>query len=393
MRGGATAEQNIKNLRLHSTKLTQLPLMEQKENLLDLLRVLLQWKKTILYTCVGIGLLTVLVSLLLPNYYQSTTIFYAASMDQAKPGHIFGTSTTDTDFYGNDHDNDRLMTIAESNELATYLINKFDLYTHYEIDTTDERASYKVKKKFFKYFNVTKTKRDAIELSMEDIDPLLAADIVNTGREKVDKLYTKVVQEQLVTLKNSLMKNIEGKEIRLQVISDSLLAIKSKFGIYDATSQGEFFAEQLLTTESKLSRESAKLSAFQKISSIPRDTISILKALVAGYKNELQLLRTKQVLFNRGLSSVSVFEREQKELANRLSFQKIQLNQLITANETPMSGINLIEAGAVPVMKSRPKRSIIVVSAVLISFLFSVIGILLFDAYQEVDWKALWRGE
>ena len=115
--------------------------------------------------------------------------------------------------------------------------------------------------------------------------------------------------------------------------------------------------------------------------------------MVSGYNNELQLLKEKQLLFNKGLSRVTVLEREQKELANRLSFQKIQLNQLITANEIPMTGINLIETGAVPVMKSRPRRSIIVLSAVLISFLFSVIGILLFDAYKEVDWKGLWAGE
>ena len=107
----------------------------------------------------------------------------------------------------------------------------------------------------------------------------------------------------------------------------------------------------------------------------------------------MTLLKEKQALFNKGLSSVNILEREQKELSNRMSFQKIQLNQLITAQETPLSGINLIEAGAVPVMKSRPKRSIIVISAGLIAFLFSVVGILLFDAYEDVDWKALWNGE
>lgn len=367
--------------------------MQQKENLLDILRVLLQWKKPILYTCLGLGILSALTSLLLPNYYQSTTIFYAASMDQAKPGHIFGTATTDTDFYGNDHDNDRLLTIAESNDVATYLIDKFDLYTHYDVDTTDERASYKVKKKFFKYYSVLKTKRDAIELSMEDINRVQAAAIVNTAREKVDELYTKVIREQLGTLKHSMEKNIVEKEKVLQQISDSLLVVKNKYGVYDATNQGEVFAQQLLTTDSKLNRESAKLKAFSQINSIPRDTIAYLKAMVAGYNKELQLLKEKQQLFNQGLSRVTVLEREQKELANRLSSQKIQLNQLITTNEAPMTGINLIEAGAVPVMKSRPKRSIIVLSAMLISFLFSVFGILLFDAYKEVDWKALWTGE
>jgi len=367
--------------------------MEQKENLIDILRILLRWKKPILYTCLGIGGLTALISLLLPNYYESTTIFYAASMDQAKPEQIFGTSTNNTSFYGNDHDNDRLLTIAESNELATYLIDKFNLYDHYDIDTTNQRAAFKVKEKFYKYYQVLKTKRDAIELSVEDTDPEQAAAIVNAARDKVDELYVKIIRGQLTTLEQSLIKNIDDKETSLQVVNDSLLAAKTRYGIYDAENQGEVFAQQLLRVESKLSRESAKLETFGRLRSVPRDTISFLKAAIAGYKKELQLLEKKQILFNKGLSDVTILERQQKELANRLSYQKVQLNQLVTASETSLSGINLIEAGTVPVMKSRPKRSIIVVSAVLMAFLFSVIGILLFDAYKEVDWKALWVGD
>ena len=176
---------------------------------------------------------------------------------------------------------------------------------------------------------------------MEDVDPVQAANIVNAAREKIDAIYTKVIRDQLGTLKSSMDKNIGEKEKRLQVISDSLLVVKNRFGIYDATSQGEVFAEQILTAESKMNRENAKLQALQKISTIPRDTINLLRAVVAGYDKELQLLKEKQALYNRGLSKVNVLEREQKELSNRLSFERIKMNQLITASETPMTGINL----------------------------------------------------
>ena len=361
--------------------------MAQKENLLDIVKVLFQWKKPIAYLCIGIGVLTTLISLLLPNYYQSTTIFYASSMDQAKPGHIFGTSTTDTDFYGNDHDNDRLLTIAGSNEVADYIIERFDLYAHYDIDTTNEKAPFKVKEKFAKYYNVIKTKRDAIELSMEDIDKEQAAQIVNAAREKIDELYTKVVKDQLNELKASLEKNIADKERSLAQVSDSLIHYRNTYGVYNTLSQGEVFAEQILSTESKLSRESARLSALEKNRAVSRDTINLLKANTLGYRNELKTIQEKLMLFNQGISKVTVLEREQKELGNRLGFQKVQLSQLLTTTESAMSGINLIEAGTVPVMKSRPKRSLIVVSAVLATFLFSVIGVLLFDTYKDVDWQ------
>jgi len=361
--------------------------MEKKENLLDIVKVLYQWRKPILYLCIGIGLLTALISLLLPNYYASTTTFYAASMDQAKPGQIFGTSTAETDFYGNDRDNDRLLTIAESKELVTYMIQQFDLYTHYEIRPTAKDAAFKVNEKFLKHYTVTKTKRDAIQLSIEDTDREKAALMVNAARVKVDEQYIKIVTDQLTTLKGSLEKNIQEKDKTLQQISDSLQIIRNRYGIYSATNQGEVIAEQLLTTESKLIRESAKLAALGKMATISRDTLSLLRADVKGYEQEVKALKEQLTLFNQGLSTVLILERQQKEVSNRLGFQKIQLNQLITAFDSPLTGINLIEAGTVPTRKSRPSRSIIVISAVMISFIFSIIGLLLFDAYKEVDWK------
>jgi len=362
--------------------------MEQRENLLDIIKVLFQWKKPIIYLCLGIGLLSALLSLLLPNYYQSTSIFYVASLDQTKPGQIFGTSTSDSDFYGNDHDNDRLLTIAESNEVADYIIQKFDLYKHYDIDVTNEKAPFKVKEKFFKYYKVMKTKRDAIELSMEDIDREQAANIVNEARVKIDELYIKVVKNQLEKLKQSLKKNIQEKQNNIAQVNDTLMYYRNTYGVY-TESQGEIFAEQLLTTDSKLLREQTRLSALEKNPSVSRDTIDLMRATVQGYKNELKTLQEKVHLFNKGVSKVNVLEREEKELGNRLGFQKIQLSQLQTTIDSPISGINLIEAGTIPVIKSRPKRSIIVVSAVLISLIFSIIGVLLFDVYKDVDWKEI----
>ncbi len=381
----------VQSSRSRANAQTQFSRMEQRENLLDIIKVLFQWKKPIIYLCLGVGLLSALLSLLLPNYYQSTSIFYAASMDQAKPGQIFGTSTTDTDFYGNDHDNDRLLTIAESNDVADYLIQKFDLYTHYDIDTTNEKAPFKVKEKFFKYYKVMKTKRDAIELSMEDTDKEQAANIVNEARAKIDELYIKVVRDQLEKLQQSLQKNIEEKENNIAQINDTLIHYRNTYGVYSTEAQGEKFAEQILSTESKLARESARLATLEKNPTISRDTIALMKAMAQGYKNELKSLQEKMQLFNKGVSKVTVLEREEKELGNRLGFQKVQLSQLETTVNSPISGINLIEAGTVPVMKSRPKRSIIVVSAILISLIFSVIGILLFDAYKDVDWGEVLR--
>ena len=366
--------------------------MEQKENLLDVLTIFFKWLKPITRLCIGVGVGTAIISLFLPNYYESVTIFYVASVDQAKPGQIFGTSTRDIDFYGDDRDNDRLMTIAESGELAEYIIKKFDLYNHYDIDPTAERAAFKVKQKFFKHYTVMKTKRDAIELSVEDKDKELAATMVNAIRNRVDEVFVKVIRGQLSALKATLNKNIEEKGLILKEIDDSLVVLRSKYGIYNIESQGEVFADQILSTEAKLASEEARFTALKTTKSVPADTLALLKASIAGYKNGLDNLKTKLKAFNEGQSAVLVLEGQQREMSNKLSYEKVQLNKLETAYDSNISAINLIEAGAIPTIKSRPKRSLIVISAVLITFIFSFIGILLFESYRHVNWKAILSG-
>ena len=158
------------------------------DNLLGVLKTLFKWKKQIFLVCLIAGIGSVIISLLLPVYFQATTVFLAASPDQAKPELIFGSGTLEGEYYGNENDIDRILTIAESSELFDFLIDTFNLYQHYKIDSTANRAPYRVKKKLAKLYDVAKTKRDAIELSVEDQDKELAAAIANTARRKINEI-------------------------------------------------------------------------------------------------------------------------------------------------------------------------------------------------------------
>ena len=61
--------------------------------------------------------------------------------------------------------------------------------------------------------------------------------------------------------------------------------------------------------------------------------------------------------------------------------------QLRIAYNTKISALILVESAKVPIVKSRPKRSIIVFSAAMIALIFSIIGVLLIDNYKNVNWN------
>jgi len=59
---------------------------------------------------------------------------------------------------------------------------------------------------------------------------------------------------------------------------------------------------------------------------------------------------------------------------------------LSTALAADVPSILIVELAEVPVLKSRPKRSILVLAAGAIAFIIGVFGVLLFNAYQENKW-------
>lgn len=367
--------------------------MDKKDNLLSVISTLFKWKKTILYTCGIAALGSILISLLLTTYYQSTTVFFAASPDLAKPEHIAGTSVKDMDYYGNENDIDRILTLAESNEVIDHLIQKFNLYKHYEIDSTAVKAPFKVRKAFMKLYNVTKTKRDAIELSMEDEDPELAAQIANEARNRIDEIGRNLIKSSLAKLINTTKKSMVIKEESLKELGRTLIESRSNYNIISSLASSEALADLSITSESRLTQTASRLEFLRKNPRVPRDTIAMLEAKVSSMRVGMDSLNKRMARFTEGMSIVDVLSEQHEEANEQLGKDKERFKQLEAAYNSDISAIILVEKAGVPVVKSRPTRSLIVIAAVFLAFILSVIAILLLDTYKDVNWKKITEGE
>lgn len=364
--------------------------MENKENLLGVLATLLKWRKPILRLCLIAGIGTALISFIfLPNYYQSTTTFYAASPDYGKPNPV-GQLELDRDIYGEDTDNDRILTIASSNEVAGYLIEKFDLYTHYDIDPSKRKSKDKVRKKFRKLYNVEKTKFEAIEISVEDKDSLMAARIANAARIRTDEIAQTLIKESHLNLLNSFLASFEEKKALIVSLGDSLSVVREKYQVYNAYTQGELLAQMVAKQRGQLIRAKAKMDILKTgRSRSARDSVLYLRAQVSGFEQEVESLEANLKLFNSGMSLVNELEDGHREAREQLSIDREKYKNLKAVYESHIPTIMVVENGDVPVVKSRPFRSLIVITAVLITFILSLIGVLILENYQDVDWKKL----
>ncbi|MEZ5041441.1 MAG: Wzz/FepE/Etk N-terminal domain-containing protein [Saprospiraceae bacterium] len=363
--------------------------MDHKDNLLGILRTLFKWKKPIIITCLLAGVGSSILVLLLPVYYKASTTFIVASPDQAKPELLFSQGNLEPEFFGNANDIDRVLTIAESNELVDFLVDSFHLYDRYDINPESAKGPYYVKLAFFDRFEIIKTKRDAIQLTVEDQDPDIAAAMAKSAREQIGHITERLLKQSQQKTIEAFKTDIKTKEKYLTIFGDSLAVLRERFGIYNTDAQTESLTGQLDKAASNLTYNKARLKLLESRSDSKRDTIRTIQGKIAGLEDEVLHLKEKLKTFNDGMAPVSVVERQYFEANVSMGHVMEKLKQYETAFESPISTLLLVEEADVPIIKSRPKRTITVLVAVFIAFLFSVIGVLLFDTYKDVNWRSI----
>ncbi|RME97229.1 MAG: hypothetical protein D6772_10705, partial [Bacteroidetes bacterium] len=227
-------------------------------HLLEVLRRLYQWRKLLLAGVLLAGVGSAIIALLLPEYYTASTVFLAASPDRATPELLYG-ETYAPQLYGNEEDMDRLLTIAESDDLVTFLIDSFDLATHYDIDATSPRGRHSLAKHLRGLYETTKTKRDAIQLSIEDQNPELAARMANAAREQINMLAQRLIKATQARTIATFEQDIVIKEQQLKVLTDTLEDLRRRYGIYNSEAQSESLTSLLALVENKLNSTRTKL--------------------------------------------------------------------------------------------------------------------------------------
>ncbi|MCS7036605.1 MAG: hypothetical protein RMJ33_14060 [Saprospiraceae bacterium] len=369
--------------------------MEYRDSLIEVIRTLYRWRKTLRNICLAALVISIGVSLLLDNYYEAKTVFYPTSPRLANPELLFGYTGQVTDYFGSDHDLDRLAEIARSREVEDFMIQRFHLYEHYGIDSTARDGEYKVRKRLRKHYQIQKNKNDALELTVEDKDPRLAAEMANAARDKINEIAQRLSKESQRQLLAAYETNMKRKQEELERIADTLRRVQEHYGIYDVGTQGSQIAGQLSAAELEVIRYRARLEVLEQDTSVPRDTLAFIRANLKAYEQQRQQLRNRQgnaeVLtvdrLNEAAPRIAILQDMHYQARKQLTYDIERYNQILSTYSTNIPALLVVEAAEPPPVKSRPKRSLIVLASVLGAFFFTTLAALLADAYREVRWR------
>lgn len=350
--------------------------MEEPEQIKDAIKIVWDNMRAILGWSILVFITAAIGSLFLKNYYQATTTFYPASLDLTKPELIFGNSTKEADFYGTGQDLDRLLTISQSNEIKDRLITQFGLYAHYKIDSTKPLAHHKIRKKLNELMDVVKTKYDAIDLSIEDQDRVLASEMTNTARELVNLSANQLINDRLNKVALAYQNSISEKQNLLQTLNDSLIQLRKKFPIYNIDAQTESLSNIAAQVGNDLVGEQARYESLRK-NNAPKDTLMYLQARIKGLETQLKSI-TQSVPgtvsfnlenFNEGVSRIQSLNLNIERLQAQMNEDRIRYQNTINTAQSNAPSLITITPAEVPIYKSRPRRSILVIAATFFAFL------------------------
>ncbi len=351
-------------------------------------------KKRILYYTVAAFVLSALISLLIPNQYTATTIFYPANDMLMNPDVLFG-QNQEVEYYGGSAERDRLLSVAHSDALFDSLNNETNLYAHYGIDSSKANSRFQLKKKFDKYFHISKNELDALEMSFTDTDPIFAAKIANESRNYLNSSTTSIIKKNQKGLVEVLDTKIKSANVEMKILMDSIRMLQQTNQIYDAEEMYQMLSSQLLSAKKKLAEDSVRLTYYIKTPRTPRDTITKIRAsIVASHESIKKISGKSEVSDGLNLNRLMKIKPKMDDLQMLYNYLKGQMGsdenqkfRMENALAADIPALHVVEPAAVPLIKSAPKRSLIVLMSTAFAFFFICIGILIQLSYQQFNSK------
>ena len=198
--------------------------------------------------------------------------------------------------YGETEDAERLLQILNSDRIRNRIIQKYDLWKHYDIEQASAGAQSLLGKQYNSNVDARLTRYGSIEVAVLDRDPKQAADMANDiaflADSVANRLRNERAQEALVYAGSSLsqvQEEIQSMETRLGKLYE--------LGVYDFATQIEGLNEQYATALAKGSGNAEKIRRqMAEISLHANDFNKLSNLIEAAYDREAILKKRFELM-------------------------------------------------------------------------------------------------
>jgi uncharacterized protein involved in exopolysaccharide biosynthesis len=332
--------------------------MEAKNSFdtLDIFVYLWKKRKSIIIVTILGAIISIIVSLLLQNYYKAQTILFPSTFISPSTSLLHKNVNQETDplLLGDEDDLEKMIQMLQSDYITNRIIEKYNLIEHYGLKPDDPHLKTKLKKLYTGNITFKKTHYQAAVITVVDADPQYSANIANDIAELLDSLAFQMQKQKALDAYNIAYKAYIDEKNYLQILEDSLDLYRQK-GILDYYKEVERYGE----------------------------------AYAKGYANNTMTAK-REKMFQAKFDTLKKYGGQVRFLTNiakkvavNVADLHINYTQAKQNLEAPYTRKYVISKAEVPDKKAFPKRSLIVIFSTFASFVFAIVMILLLDFYKE----------
>jgi len=311
-----------------------------------------------LKTLMAVGFVAALaasgVALMLDEYFESTVVMFATSQHSIGEQFFEETKKNDLLAYGETEDAERLLQILNSHRIRNRIIEKYNLYTHYEIDPTEPGAKAAMGLAYNGNVSANLTRFGSIQVRVLDTDPEVARDMANDMAYFVDSVANKMRNDRAREAYDLAVSTLIKTSQQIAEAEDSLSTLHS-LGIYNFEAQVEGLTAQYGQALGSNNRSAA--------ATIQSDLVRI-SALANGYNNLTAYLE-------------AAYE-QQALLKKRVELMRVDA-------ETQLSSSFIVDYASAADKKAKPVRWLIVVMTSVVAVAAAFLGMLAWETLQRAQ--------
>ena len=311
-----------------------------------------------LKTLIAVGFLAAMaasgVSLMLDEYYESTVVMFATSQHSLGEQFFEETKKNDLLAYGETEDAERLLQILNSHRIRNRIIEKYDLYTHYNIDPSEPGAKTDMALTYGSNVSANLTRFGSIRVQVLDTDPELARDMANDMAFLVDSVANSMRNERANEAYKLALGALAQTSEQIAQAEDSLASLHA-LGIYDFETQVEG-----LTAQYGMAVASGRSAAANTL----KKDLERLGTLANGYNNLSAYLE-------------AAYE-QQSLLKKRVELMRVDA-------ETQLSSSFIVDYASAADKKAKPVRWLIVVMTSVVAVGAAFLAMLAWDTLQRAQ--------
>ena len=358
-------------------------------SLLDLAIVLAKFKRLILGLPVLVGALTVGATLLMTPIFTATTAILPPQQSQSTAsallGQLGGLAGIAGAAAGIKNPSDLYVGMLKSRTVADAMIARFDLVNYYEAELTqDARKSLEGVSSF------TAGKDGIITISVDDKDPELAAKMANAYVEELNKLTEVLAVTEASQKRLFFERQMVDARDRLVAAEIEARSAMERGGLASIDAQGQAMIEVTARLRGQISVKEVEIGAMRAFAAEENPRLKAAQQELLALQTELARIEGASALRDTQVGGESSAGATNLQLLRNVKYyetlyqmlaQQFELAKIEEAKDSAL--IQVLDTAIPPERKSKPKRALIVILAVLAAGFVAVLIAFMKEAAQR----------